>query len=594
MKTRQNLDNIAVEIDEGVQASHRTAHHSSNSRTSSFAKGEDGLATAEINKHDTSFSSNDSDTEHKDPKRSRKQQRLRVLFISLLVLAAVAYSITAFAKDFNRAKPLLYMEIAVVLLITFMYLSKTTILMEITARLQAIVSAVVDKVSNDRRLKGLTALLTIGAVALIIGLSIDDARRLVSLAGLGVFVLGCWLCSWKRRDVKWRPVIGGLLFQFLFGLLILRWKAGEAAFQFLGNQISNLIKYTDNGSRFVFGWLVDGISAYAAGAKSGNMDLVPYPGIFAFSVLPSIIFFSSIVSMLYYLGVLQGFIRIIGAVLAYLLGTSASESLNAAGNIFVGQTEAPLLIRPFLRDMTESELHAVMTGGFATIAGGVMAIYISFNISASHLLAASVMSAPAALAISKLLYPETETSRTAAGSSYKIDSGTDGNLIEAASNGASIAVKLAINIAGQLITFIAIVSMLNGFLGFFGKLVDVPQLSFEMICGYVLYPVAFLMGVDAKDCLTVGTLLGKKIFINEFVAYLDLKEATNLSERSRAIAVFALCGFSNFSSIGVQLGGLTPIAPNQSSKLAKLVLSSMLAGNIACFMTACIAGLLMK
>eukprot|EP00171_Calliarthron_tuberculosum_P017524 IDg17524t1 len=417
-----------VDLEAGSVSPARVKDHAPSGSIASSrnsASDDETRAKAEINFDDTGTA--DRTQEHRS-----KQTKLRMIFLTLLLLALVAYSITAFVKNFDRAKPLLYMEIAAFLLLVLVC---------------------------DWRLKTVVSLLTVATVALIIGLSIADARRLVSLVGLGVFVFGSWLCSWKRRDVKWRPVIGGLLFQFVFGLLILRSNAGSDTFEFLGKQITNIIGYTSKG---VF---------------------KKFFGIFAFSVLPTIVFFSSLVSVLYYLGVLQAVIRVIGAVLAYLLGTSASESLNAAGNIFIGQTEAPLLIKPFLRDMTESELHAVMTGGFATIAGGVMAIYISFGVSSSQLLAASVMSAPAALAISKLLMPETEDSKTAAGSKYKIEAGGDGNIIEAAANGAAVAVQLAINIGGQLIAFLAIIAMLNGFLGFLGRLIDIPKLSFEMICG---------------------------------------------------------------------------------------------------------------
>ncbi len=521
-------------------------------------------------------------------------KRKLALLVALFV-ALVAYTITAFAKNFRRALPLLYIELAVLFFVAFHFFRQTTAYEKSIGRVLSLCEKLCQKIANDRKLTILVSVLTIAVVATVIGLSIDDARRLVSLVGLALFVGGCWLFSWNRSAVKWRPVIGGLLFQFFFGVLILRTQAGFDTFEFIGNLMTSLIDHTKAGSDFVFGWTATGISAYDLNATEPNLELKKFFGAFAFSVLPTVIFFSALVSILYYLGALQVLIRAIGAVLTVLLGTSVSESLNAAGNIFVGQTEAPLLIRPFLKEMTPSELHAVMTGGFATIAGGVLAVYIKFGVSASHLLAASVMSAPAALAISKLLYPEDEESKTGVGVSYEIEIGEESNVIEAAANGAAVAIQLAINIGGQLIAFLAIVSFLNSILAYIGGLVDLPQLSFELICGYVLYPVAFVMGVPAKDCIKVGALLGKKVFVNEFVAYMELKaKATNLDPRSEAIAVFALCGFANFGSIGVALGGLTPIAPNQSKQLARLVFSAMIAGNIACFMTACIAGVLVK
>lgn len=463
----------------------------------------------------------------------------------------------------------------------------------------------------------------------------NSSERIVGCAGLFGYVLLCYIFSWNRSKVIWRPVIGGLLFQFLFANIILRTDFGFEAFDFLGLQVKALLDYTTAGSGFVYSYLATGLNIPQATLGSVDVTISTYNavlnvtemtmstidgggaglgggyrdfGVFYMSVLSTIIFFSSLVSILFYFGIMQVVINIIGRLMATLLGTSASESLNAAGNIFVGQTEAPLLIRPFLKDMTESELHAVMTGGFATIAGGVLAVYISFGIDASHLLGASVMSAPAALAISKLLVPETEVSKTAAGVEYEMAPVTDTSAIEAASNGAAIAVSLVLNIAGQLIAFLALVAMVDAWLGFFGTTIGV-KLSFQIICGVVFYPFAYIMGIAPDDCTTVAELLGTKLFVNEFVAYDQLSaiirnnaafeaglpfdpDMAMLSERTIVIATYALCGFSNLGSIGVQLGGLGAMAPNQIPKLSKLVFSAMIAGNIACFMTACIAGVL--
>ncbi|PIK62089.1 putative solute carrier family 28 member 3-like [Apostichopus japonicus] len=318
-------------------------------------------------------------------------------------------------------------------------------------------------------------------------------------------------------------------------------------------------------------------------------------------VLPVVIYFSTVISVLYYLGVMQVIIKKIAWLMQKTMQTSGPESLNAAGNIFVGQTEAPLLIRPMIKDMTKSELHAVMTGGFATIAGGVLGAFIAFGISASHLLSASVMSAPAALAISKLFYPETEKSRHADVDKMDLPKGEQRNIIEAASYGAYTAIPLALNIAGNLIAFIALLALMNGILGYIGGLLGWDELSFEFICSYVFVPLALLMGVEVKDCRIVAELLGYKTFLNEFVAYGKLAEyITNrqnesgdyMSIRSEIIATYALCGFSNFSSIGIQLGGLTPMAPERRGDLASVALRALIAGSIACFMTACIAGVL--
>lgn len=327
------------------------------------------------------------------------------------------------------------------------------------------------------------------------------------------------------------------------------------------------------------------------------------------SVIPTVIFFGALVSVLYYLGALQVCIYYLSVLMQYTLGTSSSESLNAAGNIFVGMTEAPLLIKPFIADMTRSELHAVMTGGFATIAGSVMAIYISFGVPAAHLLTASVMSAPAALAISKIVYPENEISVTAVKKDtekkkddeeidelektlQQIGTGNETNVIEAAANGASIAVTLAANIIGMLIAFLALIELLNYLFSWWGSLID-WEIDFTTLCGYLFYPVALAMGIRPEDAHIAGEILGKKIVINEFVAYLALLSAkSEISARSEVILIYALCGFSNFGSIGITIGGLTPLAPSRARDLTELVLSAMISGNVACFMTACIAALL--
>lgn len=282
--------------------------------------------------------------------------------------------------------------------------------------------------------------------------------------------------------------------------------------------------------------------------------------------------------------------------------TSGVESLNAAGNIFIGQTEAPLMIRPFLEHVTMSELHAIMTGGFATIAGSVLAAYIEYGVSASHLLSASVMSAPAALAISKLMYPETEIPETLNEENIELPKGNERNVIEAAAKGASTAIALVANIAANLIAFLAFLAFFNGVLSWLGSMVGKPELSFEYICSYVLRPVAFIMGVPWEDSDVVAELLGVKTFLNEFVAYTRLATIIEnrtkmtglrtISVRSEIIATYALCGFANFSSIGIQIGGLAPLAPSRRQDLATVAVRALVAGTIACFMTACIAGVL--
>lgn len=438
--------------------------------------------------------------------------------------------------------------------------------------------------SQWRWLKWVFLFLIVVALAVFFGL--DTAKqpiRFISLAGLCINILFSWIFSKHRRRVKWRPVLWGLALQFIFGLLILRTSFGFKVFSGLGEEVAYFLDYSDVGAAFVFG------PTFKA-------------NFFAFKVLPTIIFFSSFISVCYYLGVMQLVVKKIAWLMQITMKTSAVESLNAAGNIFIGQTEAPLLVRPFLEHVTMSELHAIMTGGFATIAGGVLAAYVGIGVSASHLLSASVMSAPAALAISKLMYPETEIPESLNESDIEIPEGTERNVIEAAAKGASTAIALVANIAANLIAFLAFLAFFNGILSWIGSMVGHPEFSFEFICSYVLRPVAFIMGVEWKDCDVVAELLGTKTFLNEFIAYTQLagfiknRQALNglrtISIRSEIIATYALCGFSNFSSIGIQIGGMGPLAPSRKEHMAAIALRTLAAGTIACLMTACVAGLL--
>ncbi|XP_071478847.1 solute carrier family 28 member 3-like [Diadema antillarum] len=410
----------------------------------------------------------------------------------------------------------------------------------------------------------------------------ENPIQLVSFAGLVFFIVFLYVFSKYPDRVKWRPVIWGLVLQFIFGLLILRTYPGYVLFQWIGDVVQKFLGYSAAGSEFLFG-------------EDYNEHY------FAFAVLPIVLYFSSAIAILYYWGVMQVVIEKIAWLMQRTMRTSASESLNAAGNIFIGQTEAPLLIRPFLKDMTRSEIHAVMTGGFATIAGSVLGAYVLSGISAAHLVSASVMSAPAALAVSKLFYPETEKSATANCEDIVIEKGSERNFVEAASNGASMAIPLVLNIAANLIAFLSLLALVNALLGYFGGLVGYPELTFELICSYVFMPLAFIMGVEWSDCRKVAELIGIKTFVNEFVAYDELAKLIenrenglepSLSLRSEVIATYALCGFANIGSIGIQLGGLTPLAPEKRADLAAVAIRALVAGTIACFMTACIAGVL--
>ncbi|GET43144.1 Na+-dependent nucleoside transporter [Microseira wollei NIES-4236] len=400
--------------------------------------------------------------------------------------------------------------------------------------------------------------------------------RFISALGLLCFLGISYAFSVNRKAVRWQPVLWGVALQIILALLILRTAFGYAIFKFLGDLVSQFLNFSDAGAKFVFG---DNFEEH----------------FLAFKVLPTIIFFSSFITILYHYGILQRVVEWVAWLMMKTMKTSGAESLSCAANIFVGQTEAPLLIKPYVPTMTQSELHAVMTGGFATIAGGVMAAYISFGISPTHLIAASVMSAPAALAISKLLYPETESSDTAGTVKLKVERIYD-NGIDAAAAGASDGMKLVLNVVAMLIAFLGLLAMFNAFLGWIGTQIGLTQLSLEGIFSVLLAPVAWLMGVPWAECGQVGILLGKKTILNEFIAYLDLKkliETKAISERTIIIATYALCGFSNIGSIGIQLGGIGAIAPNRQKDLARLGVRAMIAGSLACFMTAAIAGMLL-
>lgn len=402
-------------------------------------------------------------------------------------------------------------------------------------------------------------------------------ERLMSLVGLFLMLLIAYGLSTSRGHIRWRTVLTGVGLQFFLGLLILKTTAGQAVFEGARSGFESLLAFTNEGSAFIFGSLVEP-------SRFGF--------IFFTMVLPTILFMSALMSILYHLGVMQVVIRFVAKVMVKVMGTSGAESLAAAANIFAGQTEAPLVVRPLINKMTRSELMALMTGGMATVAGGVLAAYVGFGIDGGHLLAASVMSAPAALVCAKLMVPETEVSTTHGDLKVEIETSTV-NIIDAAAHGASEGLKLALNVGAMLLVFIALIAMVNGLLGMVGSWVGMEYLSLEWLMGHAFAPVSFLMGVPWSEAHQVGVLLGKKLIINEFVAYLDLREAMpELSERSIVISTYALCGFANFSSIAIQVGGIGTLAPERRADLARLGIKSLIAGTLACLMTACIAGLL--
>lgn len=399
----------------------------------------------------------------------------------------------------------------------------------------------------------------------------------MSLIGLIVLVGIAFLLSNNRKSVNWRTVVVGVVLQVVFAALILNTETGVAVFKGARDFFVAILDFSLEGSRFIFGYTL---------TDPGKFGFV-----FAVMVLPTVIFMSSLMSILYHLGIMQILIKAVAKVMMKTMGTSGSESLAAAANIFAGQTEAPLVVKPYIETMTDSELMSLMTGGMATVAGGVLAAYVGMGVDAGHLLSASVISAPAALVCAKLMIPEIAQSKTAGDIKLKLPNEYV-NLIDAASSGAADGLKLALNVGGMLLAFIALVALVNGILGFVGTMVSFPELSLDLILGYIFSPIAFILGVPWDECFKVGMLIGKKTAINEFVAYVDLTQMKDqLSNRSFVIATYALCGFANFSSIAIQVGGIGTIAPTRRQDLARLGLRSLVAGTIACLMTACVAGL---
>ena len=406
------------------------------------------------------------------------------------------------------------------------------------------------------------------------------------LLGMFVILAVAVALSNNRRAIRWSTVAWGLGLQIVFAVLVLKTSVGQRVFTVLGAYITKLLGFAGVGSAFVFGALGDStvwgrvmVGALGpAGAQSAS--------IFAFQVLPTIIFIAALFAILYYFGVMQVVVRLFAVVMQRVMGASGAESLNVAASIFMGQTEAPLTIRPFLPEMTQSELMTVMTSGMAHVSGGVMAAYILFGIEAKHLLSAVIMTAPGTIMMAKIFVPETGTPKTMGSVTLDVEN-TDVNVIDAAGRGTSEGLHLALNVGAMLISFLALIALLNALLG-------LVHLSLPQIFGWVFAPIAWCMGVPWRDAPTIGNLLGTRMALNEFVAYAQLGPLkASLDPKSFVICTYALCGFANFSSIGIQIGGIGALAPNRRHDLARLGLRAMLAGTLANFMTATIAGFLL-
>jgi len=412
--------------------------------------------------------------------------------------------------------------------------------------------------------------------------------KMISVFGLVAFLAMAWLLSNNRRRFPWRTVLSGLGLQFAFAAFILKTRAGARVFEGAQKAVSRLGDFSDEGAAMAFGPLAKG-DVLKGAFGDGNAY------VFAISISATIIFISALSALLYHWGILQRIVQGMAWVMQRVMGTSGTESLGAASNIFLGQTEAALLVKPYIPRMTQSELMALMTTGMSTIASGVMVIYPKLGMDAGHILTASVLGAPAGLLVAKIMFPEMEKSETAGGAPMKVER-TDANSLDSLCRGTSEGVHLAINVMGMLIAFVAVVALGNALLsGVQGMAGIAPenQFTLQTILGWLNAPFAWLMGAPWKDCQLVGQVLGERIVMNEFVGYISLaKQKALLDPRSFTIATYALCGFANFASIAIQIGGIGAMAPTRRADLAKLGFRAMLAGLLACYIFATVAGML--
>jgi concentrative nucleoside transporter, CNT family len=412
--------------------------------------------------------------------------------------------------------------------------------------------------------------------------------RWIGLLGMAVILAVALALSKNRRAIRWRTVGWAFALQLTFAFLVLYWERGKDALEAFSNKVSYAIGYADQGSSFLFGFL--------AGDETPIGQRLGIPGIrgfiFAFKVLPIIIFICAFFSLLYYFGIIQVIVKGMAWVMQKTMRVSGAEALCVAANVFIGQTEAPVLIAPYIPAMTTSELLTMMTGGMAHVSGAVMLAYVTMGAPLKYLITASVMAAPGTFLISKILWPETEVPQTMGTVKMKVEK-TSANFIDATASGATQGMTLVLNISAMLIAFVALIAMLNGFLGWVGHFWGHPEFSMQQIFGWVLGPLAFILGTPRQDIDTVGNLIANKTVVNEFFAFSMMKDVVGqLSEKGKLIATFALCGFANFSSIGIQIGGIGGLAPTRKSDLARLGFRALLAGSLVSFMTAAIAGLI--
>lgn len=418
-------------------------------------------------------------------------------------------------------------------------------------------------------------------VAIIIFLiidTIDSRERLKSAIGVVTLLSFGWIFSKHPGHIKWRPVLCGLILQFLFGLISIRWPVGRAIFQCFASKVEAFLNFAKSGASFIYS------------------DKLIADGVFAFTVLPVIFYFSFFIQILYYLGVMQWIIFSLGKTLQSILGTSICESVACAANIFLGMTESPLMIKPYLNKLTTSELHTIMSSGLSTVSGTVLAAYIKFGANPTHLITSTLMAAPAALCYSKLFYPETEKIIVTS-DNVRLEKSKDASLLDAASKGAVIAIPLVFGIIANIVAFVSFIALVNSLLSWTGSLVGYKEFTFELILSKVFIPLSWIMGVPWDQCEDVATLIGLKTVVNEFVAYETLgkyKKEGRIFGRAEAIATFAICGFANPGSVGITMSMMSTLAPEKKEIVAGIVMRAFIAGSATTFLTASIAGMLIS
>ncbi|XP_061168893.1 solute carrier family 28 member 3-like [Saccostrea echinata] len=545
----------------------------------------------------------------------KNKARLKTCFRVFLLLGYFAYFIGAMVHSFGDEGSIRLLVLTVVVL--FFY-AMHTLKKCYGDRVETFLNSTQKNPNfpKERTRRLLKKILTVYVITIVIiyviaTVLVNSPFRLVPVAGLFIFTFVLFFFSKDPEQVCWRPVLWGFLLQMVFALIVLRTSWGYDAFDWLGKRVTEFLDHSDNGAIFVFG------EAYTE-------------HFFAFKVMSVIFFFSAVISILYYLGWMQVLIQKMAFIMQYTLGISAMESLHAAVNIFVGWAETTTIVKPLFDKMTLSELHTVMTNGFATVAGSTLVVYILFGAPANHLISASVMSAPAALGISKLFWPESKESRRDTSNDACEIKKQGRNIMEAASIGAIIALPIVAYIIASVIAFFSFLGFVNATLVWLGERVglmlpDYPPLTFQLICSYLFWPLVFLLGVEPRDCCVVARMVGIKTFINEFLAYEDLGKVIKnneafeaydgqwtttsscdvfltdrnqtlkggiLTEHSVVIATYALCGFSNLTALGIMIGALTAIAPNRKEDIVRVSFRALISGCFACFMTACIAGIL--